>query len=347
MCNRQPTKQEYEQLMSLAEDFVLQNPTAQVLKKDREYPLVARAIEDHFNKLNERKKLILPELKTRGDAIAVFSDYGGEHKSSKYRTYSFLVCSFDNFLMATFFKRMKEIRKKYKLEEKEIAFKDFKFGPIKRSLDEYLTALSHFVPGLLFTLVVDKDIDTLYGENGKKDKVNASNKLQELGIGKWKPDVAEKLTTVVHIISYLVSLLSDKRQKIFWMTDHDSIAEEKSIQDTLNFFSEILYYYSDYEHPLISGGVPFKEKCIMTLDLLSSTDIVAGSLEYYFTSLRNKTEKNNESAYKVLEWLANDGIGLKKQTILVKKVGNDIVTSSINFSLSEENNDIFIPVMHR
>ena len=42
------------------------------------------------------------------------------------------------------------------------------------------------------------------------------------GLGNWDLAVVEKLMRVVHMAAYLAALGADG-QKIFWMSDHDSI----------------------------------------------------------------------------------------------------------------------------
>jgi len=64
--------------------------------------------------------------------------------------------------------------------------------------------------------------------------------------------------------------------------------------------------------------------------------MVAGSLEHYFTRRKDNNENVKEQANKVLEWLAQDGIGLKKQMVLFKKKGGTVVSSHIGFELKRE-----------
>ena len=85
----------------------------------------------------------------------------------------------------------------------------------------------------------------------------------------------------------------------------------------------------------------------MFLDLLSAADIVAGSLEHYFTKGAHEADVEiSEHANKVLKWLANEGVGLKKQNIIIRT--NDegsIVTGTLEINLKEPDTDgITIPV---
>lgn len=70
--------------------------------------------------------------------------------------------------------------------------------------------------------------------------------------------------------------------------------------------------------------MPFKERNLQTLDLLSSADVVAGSVEHYFTRLSGGLEDFKEEANKVTEWLCYPGL-LRKENIIIRKNKSGIV----------------------
>jgi hypothetical protein len=336
-----------KKLIEFAQRLTWKNPTINVLRddiKDQYSPLV-QLIEGQLFEKNEKKKLLLPELRKDGnETIGIFSDYGGESNDSLYNTYTFLVCGWNHSF--EFFNQMKGVRKKYKLEDKEFSFKDLRYGPIKRSLKDYLNTLDYCVIGLLYTVIIEKEVETLFV--GKDETFNSMCKLvYDSGFGKWKPNVLEKLLRIVHTAAYLTALLSKNGQKIFWMTDHDAIAPNQSkTLDTLNIFCSILPFYTENSFKTIGWAVPFNERSTDTLDLLSAADLVAGAIEHYFTRNDKMDELSiKEEADTILQWLGHDGIGLKKQTLLVKKDGNGIKGSEIVFKQKVKPKDAqFIPI---
>ncbi|WZB75511.1 hypothetical protein WJ972_03785 [Achromobacter insuavis] len=208
-----------------------------------------------------RKELLLPNLRDENSSIAIYSDYGGESHNSKYLTYSFLICAWDQ--TGAFHASMQKIREKFKLNEpfKEISFKDFRYGPISRALDDYLKNLSNLVNGLLLTVVIEKSVGSVFGEEEKSAHQFITKTLGDAGFGSWKPDVAEKILRIVHFPAYLVALLSKPGQNVFWMTDHDSIAPtEEQHKKVLNLFGNLLPHYCKHELGTISGAVPFKSR---------------------------------------------------------------------------------------
>lgn len=334
-----------KKLIELAKRTTWNNPVIQVLRedlKDRYSPLV-KLIEAQLQETHDRKKLLLPELRKYGNkSIGIFSDYGGESNDSLYNTYAFLICGWNHSWGVL--SEMKKVRDKYKLNNKEISFKDLRYGPIKRSLKEYLNVMDFHAIGFLYTVIIEKGIASLFADSDK----DLCKLIREKGFGDWKPKVLEKLLRVTHIAGYLTALLSENGQKIFWMTDHDAIApNEQKGQDILKLFDSVLTLYTKNSYERIGGAVPFAEKDTYTLDLLSMTDLVAGSIEHYFTR-NDKMDKLTvkEEADIILQWLGHNGLGLKKQTLLIQKEGDGVKGSSVIFEPKEKPKDLqMVPVL--
>lgn len=337
-----------KELIDLATKLTLQRPNLSVIPDTDDYPWFIRAFQKHLQALESRKELLLPNIQDDNASIAIFSDYGGESSDSTYFTYSFLICAWNQ--TGLFHQQMEALRNETGLNDpfKEIAFKDFRYGPIKRALENYLSNLSTLVNGYLLTVVVEKSIGSLFGTDRKAAYGFITKALEENNFGRWKPDVAEKLLRITHFSAYLVALLSREGQKIMWMTDHDSIAPtQERFEEVLNLFSNLLHHYCKHGLGTIGGAVPFGEKSAMFLDLLSAPDIVAGSVEHYFT----RSHSNNEEllikaeANSVLRWLSGQGIALKRYTMLIRAQDNGLVSSTILFKTKEEELEaVFVPV---
>lgn len=262
--------------------------------------------------------LLLPDLSALANStVGIFSDYSGEDSSSKYYTYSFLICAYGS--LDPFRSEMKKVRAKCGLGDKEIAFKYFGMGAIQRALPAYLNALNDQVPGLLFTLVVEKKIVSLFGPSSNSTLRTLSQLLEQHGFGKLKPRVAEKTLRVVHTAAYLTALLGHDGQKVFWMSDKDATcANAEAHKRLLRLYQTVLGHYTMRQHPLIGGALPLEPCSTDFLDLLSASDIAAGTAGQYFTG-RDDVGKQDvyvkEGADKVLMWLAYDAMALKKLCI--------------------------------
>ncbi|MGR3179389.1 MAG: hypothetical protein ACUZ8E_15180 [Candidatus Anammoxibacter sp.] len=315
------------------------NPSIDVLKKSGHtgHNGLVQSIEQVLQNENTRNALLLPELRKHTDVLSIFSDYGGESNESNYYVYSFLICDFQlayHFLS----KGMSKIRKKHNLNDKELSFKDLRHGPTKRSLKEYLELLDKAVPGFLYTVVIDKKVQTVFGASDEKIPDNVVRIIKECGFGSWKRNTAEKLLRIIHIAAYLTGLFSKDGQKLFWMTDHDAIVPNKPKQmKTMKLFCNILPLYTSNKFDFIGGAVPFKEKSTNMLDLLSSTDLVAGAVEHYMTrhdKMEDLTIK--EEADTILQWLTYNGVALKKRVTMIKLAEkSSIIGANLVFELKD------------
>lgn len=313
--------QQYAQSLLLKKEQI-NLPVVPILNEGEAVPLLYRALNDGLMSRLSRGQLILPNF-NNGESVAIFTDYGGEIKHSKYLTYTVTLVDYNQ--LAFFEDSMNKIREKHQLNnpKKEIAFKHLKYGPIRRSLDEYLNTINNCVNGIVFTLVVDKDIYSLAENNNKRSKYLVANILEERGFGKFKPDVAEKIYRIINLISYLVHLLVPYGKKIFWMSDEDStIASEKMHQKIGELFNNAIYSFEDAKYDTVGYSKPFdKGEDTLFLDLLSISDLTAGAIEHYLTRKKTLASSDftiSEGADKILMWLANNGLAFKKLTYIIR-----------------------------
>ncbi len=297
-------------------------PVIPSLNEGEELPLLFKSLNQGMGVRLSRGELVLPNFKNC-ETVAIFTDYGGESKDSKFFTYTVTLVGYNQL---TFFeKKMSEIREKYKLNNpiKEIGFKDLRYGPIRDSLEEYLLAINNFVNGISFTLVVDKEIHSLAEENKKESKYLIAKILEERGFGTYKADVAEKVYRITNLISYLVHLLVPNGKKIFWMSDHDATIETEDMHKNMgNLLNNAIYSYENVEYGTVVFAKPFaKEEDTLFLDLLSISDLIAGAIEHYLTRQKKFASsdfKISKGADQILMWLANNGLAFKKSTYIIR-----------------------------
>jgi hypothetical protein len=310
-------------------------------------PGIAHFLEGGFKTRDKNGKLLLPDLRALGNStVGIFSDYAGE-STGKYVSYSFLVCAFQS--LEPFKRQMAELRKA-SIGRKEIAFKDFRMGQLRRMLPSYLRLVDQYVSGLVFTLVVDKSIPSLFGPPGPDTPRTLVTALEERGYGNVTPKVAEKLFRVVHTTAFLLALLGHDGQKIFWMTDNDAIGEtpEKHKQ-LLAVLNGVLPLYTTKPFSFLGGARPFQPRTFEYLDLLSVADVAAGAVAQCLTSIDvvgPDRAQVKEGADHVLRWLCHDSITLKKFCMIVKRdAKGDVVSGPLDFEARAPIADeIFIPM---
>ena len=355
MTDSRPAKEEEARstlfaATQFANEVAWKRPDLDILRQEYEgqYSHFVEAVQEKILMSHRRGRLILPNLAAfRNKVVGVFSDYGGEHKEARYLTYSVLVCTFD--LRSLFAEKMWEIRKEYQLGSKEIAYKDFRMGQVLRALPDYLLTLSNYLPGFLLTLAVEKKALQAYAPTSKETSVLLEAALKSIGVEGRKPRVNAKLASVVELVAFLTALLGKDGQKVFWMTDHDEISPTNAKhEETLKAFQVLLGVFcrDGQAFSLIGGALPFEERDMGMLDLLSATDICAGALAEYLT--QKEMHDADKIAVKpgcehVLQWLAHDGIGLKKMSIIMRSgVDASIESAAIEFVLDNPPKDVTI-----
>ena len=221
---------------------------------------------------------------------------------------------------------MGALREKSRIGQKEIAFKDFRHGPLRRMLPAYLGLTDQYISGLLFTLIVEKTIPSLFGPGDPETIRLMADALARTGYGAVTSKVAEKLFRIVHCIAFLIALLGHPGQKIFWMTDHDAIGETfERHTKLLSVLNAALPLYTAKSFSFLGGARPFTPRACELLDLLSVSDIAAGAIAQYLSRIDIQGEKNAEikpGAEHVLRWLCYNSVTLKKFTMTVKRLPN-------------------------
>ena len=247
-----------------------------------------------------------------------------------------------------------KIRKEYQLESKEIAYKDFRMGQVRRALPDYLLTLSNYLPGFLLTLAVQKKALEEFAPTSRETSNLLEATLKSIGVEGRKPRGNEKLARVVELVAFLTALLGKDEQKVFWMTDNDEISPTNAKhEETLSAFQALLRVFcrDNQTFSLIGGALPFEQRDVGMLDLLSATDICAGALAEYLTQ-REMCDADKivvkPGCEHVLRWLAHDGIGLRKMNIIVRRGADASIESGpIEFALDEPSKDVTIVPISR
>lgn len=311
-------------IVEFANRLVLKQPPLPLFPEaSDDVAVFIRALDGQLTKLHQDQRLLLPNLHEDVESIAVFSDYAGDQ--SAYLTYSFLAVGWN--ALAAFFQQTTAMRARHELGGKEIGFKDFGFGPQARALDDFLQAAEH-VPGLLFTLIVEKSVVSALAGNNKRTLEDFTLILKNEGLGEWKGAVAERLLRIVHTVSYLVALLAREGHKVIWMTDDDAIAPNAEKADALGrLLGRIMRQYAKVDYGTIGYALPFKpEKAGQPdlRDLLSITDLAAGCVAHFYNEKeKSQDPRIREQANRVLLWMSRQGIGLKRLNFVVRPSRDD------------------------
>lgn len=230
----------------------------------------------------------LPQLPDFSDdsRIMVMSDFGGEHKGARFNTYTFLI--FAQNKIGPFEVAMTNLRRHFGIHEpySEFSYKRLASAPRRHALPTYLELVDHLIHGVLITLAIDKDIQTMFGPTRKRALPEIQRQLAAAGLGHWALPTGEKALRVCYALSIFLSVLTHSGQRIFWYCDNDPIfqggnGERPSALGRL--FGHFMSAYCPHEFDLVGFGSSFEDKTNLD-DLLSITDLAAGISQELLTS---------------------------------------------------------------
>lgn len=321
--------------VAFANKLVLKNPTLPYVAGMPDVPWFIKDLDEKLSGRHHQKKLLLPNLKSCG-GIGIFSDYS---ESGACSTYTFLICNMD--WVFPFLKNFGEIKEKFRLNtpKKEIAFTDRDFGPLRAAMPELL-GQANILNGLLFTLVVDKRLISIFGENSRSSIKKLREELRTHGADNWKPEVAERVFRILHPVGYLFGLLSGENQKVFWMTDQDNIvgnpAQTKSVGQ---LYRNTLHSYARGRKIQLIGFAQSFPETSSRMDVNAMTevsDLVAGVTQFIYSHLHDLDAKVTPGTKPLVEFMGYQGVGLKKLTYLMRPDEKGAITTGfLDVSLKE------------
>ncbi len=158
---------------------------------------------------------LVPDLH-RYQQLFVASDYGGEHASVHWATYSFLVSSMEE--VGSWVTQSRQIRARFLPDGRRISYKRLGDRIRGKALGPFLE-IANSLTGLLVCFVVHRAIISLFG----REKLEPAN-IQYAPLQSYPVHVAEKLLRVTHFLALLVAGVSAKGQDLLWVTDQDPVA---------------------------------------------------------------------------------------------------------------------------
>ena len=277
-------------------------------KPNPEIPPLFHHMNERLGNIRAETPDLFPDFSSAKELLAV-SDYSNDDGKGSHQVITFFISDFGN--AQKFFEAREEFRRN------KIDFvRDFQFKKLRTNKDrERLRLLDQFlqtfdsINGIIFTVLVHKDIQYLFGEP-------CDGLLQKEELGTWRPHIAEKLLRILHFQALFTFGLSSPGQKYLWMTDHDAITDQidKLGEIAQRIFTQYAHHSFDpfaYAEPLGDLNTPFK-------DYLSIPDLVGGAtLELMYnqhTNYSREIELNTMvqlKTYKILRWMYSTSKNIK------------------------------------
>lgn len=231
-----------------------------------------------FASLEARRPGSFPDLRS-AECLLVASDYGGEHNTADFQTLAFLTT--DMRTAAAWQPERERIRKHFLPDGRRMAFKNLDEGFRRRALGPFLESANR-LPALLSLFVISKAVASLFRKEGKLD----AESLEVDFLQKLSPATAEKLLSVTHFVSLLLSGLSAPGQDVLWVTDEDAIAANagrvRGLVDTLAIVSSHYLPHTMRHLRVTTSAQDMGDQS--SEDLLAIPDIAAGALTEVLTA---------------------------------------------------------------
>jgi hypothetical protein len=300
-----------------------------------EYPWFAHLINNALQQLKE-----LPDFSDDG-RIFVMSDFGGEHSSALFNTYSFLILAQNK--IGPFQTEVEALRQKHGLSDgREFAYKRLKSDGRSRALPEFLKIVDTCIHGAVITVAIDRKIGTVFGMSKHEAHRSMVDQLETKGFGDWKGLDAEKVCRVCHALAIFVSLLTKPNQRLLWYCDNDAINADgvkRTFAHTQDLFVKTLAMYATHTLELVGFAKSFSDKTYLD-DLLSVADLAAGVVQDLLQG--HATGENipgGEEKVALIKWIAAPATFLSKINVQIVQLEDGQVGSGlISFTPKKDEN---------
>jgi hypothetical protein len=201
---------------------------------------VTKAIHELISRNVLKNEVQIPNLREAGDLL-MFSDYGGDHKKSKYNSYSFFILPY--YEAERLFEKIKFLRNKYFEEVRVINYKNLNDKVRLNALPEYLNAYNS-TNGLLISFLVDKtNTKSIFLKNGLDLE---SKELEKFNY--YSRSTFEKTLRIIHFICLISNGICNNNQRMFWISDEDEIIanakKENELSQLLDGISKLYLNFS-------------------------------------------------------------------------------------------------------
>jgi hypothetical protein len=208
-----------------------------------------------------------------GPTIALMSDYGGEHRTSRYDVISILVLDSENTGQWEYMRR--EIRHSSLKDSRRMSFKNLGDYRRKQALEPFLLA-ANSITGVCASFAIHKEVKFLCTNPKQFGELTQQLNLE----GGWNAKTLDHMIRLVHFISLLIAGLSQPNQNIYWISDEGSFfANTPRCQDVNRLASYFTSYYVKHQlGELGIGTTQIDEDNLRLEDLTAIPDLVAGTV---------------------------------------------------------------------
>lgn len=208
--------------------------------------------------------------------LFVCSDTGGEHRASRFTTFSFVILPVER--LASWNRQVVRIRQKFGLRDRRIGYSRLGDRRRRAAVAEFCVC-SNAIPGLSVSVVVDKRIESIFKPTGWY--MPSTVKMGERAFDRWRPAVFERALRAAYFVALFLAGVSAPGQNVTWISDEDDVAANENVLADL--VSILAYFHSQLSaHPLgqvrVGTTAHFNVDRSMVEDLTAIADLIAGGV---------------------------------------------------------------------
>lgn len=278
--------------------------------------------------LDVRRATALPALHSASKLI-VASDYGGQHQASKFEALAFVLADADR--LGGWLRGRGRFRAEWLPDARRMSFKKLSDRQRAAALPAFLE-LADQIHGLLFVVLIDKQIDSLFADTQEQSKLKTTLDAT------WRPKTIEKALRICHCLSLLLAGLSSELQDVLWVTDQDDVAANTQRHgDLVEMFSTILGHYLEHTLGHIRIATTLSDTGKRDLeDLVSIADLAAGAVGQVINESRSAGHFPGRGLIfpmasamplkmqRLMSWFSDSRSNLKRLVFVIEPVANSL-----------------------
>lgn len=263
-----------------------------------------------------------------GTHLFVGSDYGGDHKASKYKTYAFVVV---NDAPSPWLSMQRRIRAYYLENARRMSFKRLGDPQRQEALVPFLQA-ADTLNGHLVVFAVHKSVHL---HPCKKEDIQQWKQLFELSAN-WNHRAFEAAFRKTHFFSLLVGQWSRPSMDVTWISDQDEfVANEARLDDAQRLAARLSTLYLPHSLRVFAMNTTKVDGPQLEFeDLLAIPDLAAGMLSELSSALAKGISWSDIDGRKPLydgdiqpksellvDWFWHADASLRRTCIVIDKIG--------------------------
>lgn len=211
----------------------------------------------------------LPDLRPAGTIVGAV-DHGGQHSAARFRSTSILLA--DLTRCGPWDSQRAAVRQRWLADGRRMSYK--RLGDrVRQTALPWFLAAANSIPGLLFTVLIDKRISSIFQDPLKPKK-------PEFAGVTWSRPVFERMLLTAHFLSFWLTGLSSPGQDMLLVVDEDAfVANEAMHRAFCEVFARVSSHYLTHDLGSLKVATAKSDTGRRDLeDLLSIPDLAAGAL---------------------------------------------------------------------